>query len=569
MYNVECKNILFSPDIELLYKPMTSLPESTKHRLQRIPQIPHVWEGDRLPILGMMENLEPELASDGECIIWVDGSEGFVRSMEVTRNTTGPEAIVRALLKAIESPHNPATPARPQKIVVKDRELQFFLRGVLRDLDIIVDYQPELPLLDELWQNFQSIRPDLETKIAPELSGALIEEALNSIWEEQPWYILSEEEIITIEINHWGIENLYACVMGMLGQEFGVVLYRSIESLKSFRQRVLDLGESPDDEDLEATFLQQDCWFINFSQGENEKKTTDWDEFLESDVTPIFGSIHPYEGIRPLKEEEEVYPIYIAMKALGRFIEECEEELAEDDVEELISREYTLETPLEDSWLTVTVKTMPELTTEFRDMFEDDDDDYDDDDDDDDDGIRDDLIPAGTLVSLARIEQDIFLNYLYNKSLKNMPPEIFEKIKNKSKKDFLPVILLQTTRPKAQVIIERLKDEDGVLQITFNEGYDPYDDEEYTLGILKTQEENLYIFAQFLVEKGDSFPKRLQQWQKDVSKFHGYCGIVIAMGATGSSRGEPQRKDLLYLFYGELVDCKKLGLEKLVLQIEE
>lgn len=550
---------------------MTSLPESTKHRLQRIPQIPHVWEGDRLPILDMMENLEPELASDGECIIWVDGSEGFVRSMEVTRNSTGNEAIVRALLKAIESPHNPATPARPQKIVVKDRELQFFLRGVLQDLDIIVDYQPELPLLDELWQNFQSIRPDLETKIAPELSEALIEEALDSIWEEQPWYILSEEEIITIEINNWGIKNLYACVMGMLGQEFGVVLYRSINSLKSFRQRVLDLGDSPDDEDLEATFLQQDCWFINFSQGENEKKTADWDEFLDSDVTPIFGSIHPYEGIRPLKEEEEVYPIYIAMKALGRFIDECEEELAEEDVEELIIREYSLQTPLEDSWINVTVKTMPELTTEFRDMFEDDDDDYDDDDDDDDDdeGIRDDLIPAGTLVSLARIEQDIFLNYLSDKSLGNMPSEIFEKIKNKPKKDFLPVILLQTTRPKAQIIIERLKDENGVVQVTFNEGYDPYDDEEYTLGILKTSEENLYVFAQFLVEKGDSFPKRLQQWQKDVNKFHGYCGIVIAMGATGSSRGEPQRKDLLYLFYGELVHCKKLGLEKLVLQVEE
>lgn len=569
MYNVECKNILFSPDIELLYKQMTSLPESTKHRLQRIPQIPHVWEGDRLPILGMMENLEPELANDGECIIWVDGSEGFVRSMEVTRNNTGPEAIVRALLKAIESPHNPATPARPQKIVVKDRELQFFLRGVLRDLDIIVDYQPELPLLDELWENFQSIRPDLETKIAPELSSALVEEALTSIWEEQPWYILSEEEIITIEINNWGVENLYACVMGMLGQEFGIVLYRSIESLKSFRQRVLDLGDSPNDEDLEATFLQQDCWFINFSQGENEKKTTDWDEFLESDVTPIFGSIHPYEGIRPLKEEEEVYPIYIAMKAIGRFIEECEEELAEEDVQKIITREYTLETPLEDSCLTVTVKTMPELTTEFRDMFDDDEDDYDDDEDDDEDDIRDDLIPQGTLVSLARIEQDIFLNYLQNKSLGHIPDQVFEKIKNKSKKDFLPVILLQTTRPKAQVIIERLKDENGVLQITFNEGYDPYDDEEYTLGILKTQEENLYVFAQFLVTKGDSFPKRLQQWKKDVSKFNGYCGIIIAMGATGSSRGEPQRKDLLYLFYGELVDREQLGLERLVLQIDE
>jgi len=58
---------------------MTSLPETTKHRLQRLPQIPHVWEGDRRSITGMMENLEPDLVDSGECIIWVDGSEGFVR----------------------------------------------------------------------------------------------------------------------------------------------------------------------------------------------------------------------------------------------------------------------------------------------------------------------------------------------------------------------------------------------------------------------------------------------------------------------------------------------------------
>lgn len=547
---------------------MTSLPESTKHRLQRIPQIPHVWEGDRLPISGMMDHLEPELAQNRECIIWVDGSEGFVRAMEITKVSTGPEVIVRALLKAIENPHNPAQPARPQKIVVKDRELQFFLRGILRDLDIAVDYQPELPLLDELWQNFQNIRPELETKIRPELSSALVEEALNSIWDEQPWYILSEEEIISIEINNWGIQNLYICVLGMLGQEFGVVLYRSLDSLRNFRQRIYNLGDNPDSDELEATFLQQDCWFINFSQGENETLTTDGDAFLESDVSPIFGSIHPYEGIRPLKEEEEVYPLYIAMKALSQFINDYEEKFAEENID-FITQDYRLDIPLHDFPVNVTVSTMPELADEFHDLWGEDDD-FDDFEEDDNFQypIQDNLIPSGTLVSLARIGEDIFLNHLNYKSSGKIPSKILQKIKTKSKKKFLPVILLQTTRPKAQVIIEKLQREGGVVEITFNKGYNPYEEENYHLGILKTKAENLYIFAQF-IHDDDYFSSRLGKWKDDVAQFHGYCGIVIAMGASGNSRGEPQQKDLLYLFYAQLVENDRFGINGLFLQMEE
>ncbi len=58
----------------------------------------------------------------------------------------GPEAIVRTLMRAMEHPHSPAKPARPQRIVVRDREIQFYLRGVLQDLDIAIDYAPELPV---------------------------------------------------------------------------------------------------------------------------------------------------------------------------------------------------------------------------------------------------------------------------------------------------------------------------------------------------------------------------------------------------------------------------------------
>ncbi|MTF38344.1 DUF6930 domain-containing protein [Cyanobacterium aponinum] len=561
---------------------MTSLPESTLTRLQRIPQVPSVWEGDRLPILGMMDNLEPEIAENSDCIIWLDGSEGFVRSMDIVRATIGPEAVVRALLKAMENPHNPAQPARPQKIIVKDRELQFFLRGVLQDLDIKVDYQPELPLLDELWVNFQNNKPQSNTHISRKLISALEDVALSLIWKQQPWQFLSEEEIIRIDINQWNIDSLYACVMGMLGQEFGIILYRSLDSLKSFRQRVIDLSESEEEGELESTFLQQDCWFLNFNEEEIETSSFQWHK-RDNDVSAIFGSIHPYEGIRSLKEEEEIYPIYVALKSLGLFIQDNEEFLILDEVD-LLKNEYIIDLPLEDDSIKVSVSTMPELTEELESAFDDDDDDdylYDDDDEDEDEDfpIYDDLIPAGTLVSFLEIEGD-FLRFFDDKSFScihkdagcTVLPEGIASIQKKVSDQGFPAIILQTTRPKAKELINNLQEEEGVLQITFGQGYDPYEDESYELGILETGDNNHYIFAQFPQYSGQKGEKNwssiIENWIKKVAQFDGYCGILIAMGSTGASRGNPQPKDLLHLFYCRFTSAESLGLKRLIMSLE-
>jgi hypothetical protein len=57
----------------------------------------------------------------------------------------GYEPVVRTLLQANRTPQGNLPPARPHKIVVSDREIQFYLRGALQGLDIAIDYAPELP----------------------------------------------------------------------------------------------------------------------------------------------------------------------------------------------------------------------------------------------------------------------------------------------------------------------------------------------------------------------------------------------------------------------------------------
>ena len=550
---------------------MNSLPQNTIRRLQKIPQIPHVWEGDRRPIAGMMSNLEPDLQEQGECIIWVDSSEGFVRAMEIVRANTGPEAMVRTLLKAIETPHSPAEPARPQKVVVCDRELQFFLRGALQNLGITVDYVPNLLLIDELWRNFEDISEKSIKDISTELEK-LLEEAALEIWDQEPWHLLSDHDIIKIDLNRWDIDSIYACVMGMLGKEYGIILYRSLDSLKKFRTCALNADEDALDAELEAAFLQQDCWFINFAPKDEDDYDLDYEdevdigELFSSDIQPLFGSIHPYEGMRLLRDEEEVLPIYAAMLALSNFVEECEEDLMEDVIGR-VSRDYnlTLLTP-EDS-IPVSVSTMPELSAELVEILEEAEAEeekklakatfF----------LKDDLIPHGSIISFTIMEWKLIEDLhdkrkIYVSSLPSNLPELWAK-----KSEGLPVILIQTTRPKAKLLIERLQQEGGLTGISFNPGSDPFEGINYDLGILQTPQNNLYLFAQFVKDESNLY-QAVRQWQKKAKKIDGYCGLLVAMGATGSSRRNPQLKDMMALFETTLINSKDLGIGTLTLDVE-
>ncbi len=142
----------------------------------------------------------------------------------------------------------------------------------------------------------------------------------------------------------------------------------------------MGLGDSPEEDQLEAAFLQQDCWFLNFSGDEDEDLSLTYHQKDHSQVKPIFGSIHPYEGIRSLKEEEEVLPIYIALKALARFMEECDRNLLLEDAEEPIEREYKFKIPLSKSFLKIKLTTRPEFTDYLEEMWDEGMDDEDDDD---------------------------------------------------------------------------------------------------------------------------------------------------------------------------------------------
>jgi hypothetical protein len=538
---------------------MTSFNRSTSRRLRKLPQIPSVWEGDRRPLSSQQHSEDDK----GECILWVDGSQGIVRGMDVVASDTGPEAIVRTLMRAIENPHSPAKPSRPMRIVVRDREIQFYLRGVLQDLDIAIDYAPELPLIDELFRGFTEII-DSQIPDLPPQYAAILRSKADEIWEACPWDFLQEQQIISIEINQWDISTLYASVMGMLGMEYGILLYRSSESLKRFRAAVL---KDDNTQNLEEAFLKQDCLFLTFERNKDFEDSDDDDDYEDlaelpiSEINPTFGNIHPLEGLRSVLYDEEALVVYIALESLIRFIREHRHQLDEDIFPDL-SRRYIIALPEDEEVksLDVNVATMPELAAELEEMagF-----------DDDEESIygspmlrslRDDLIPDDSFLSLGVVSWEM-LDYLQKGVKYQKAGDI------KPKGDGLPVILIQTSRPKAKTVIESIEKAGGLKAICFNPGANPLGTEVYDLGLLQTNNGELFLFGEFEDDDPTHVEAR-RKWNQRCKNTKGYCGLIIAKGLTGASRGNPQLRDMMALFEGISLSPQELGIGTLQLMPE-
>ena len=529
---------------------MTALPRTTKSRLKKIPQVPSVWEGDRRSLANVATNLEPELEGNGECIIWVDGSEGCVRAMDIVPQDMGLEAVVRTLLRAIESPHHPAQPARPQKIIVRDREIQFFLRGALQNLDIAIEHVSDLPLIDQLFQGFEAMGnsrpPSLPSNYDESLSATAEE-----LWEDAPWECLADHDILALQIDGWDNNPVYACVMGMMAREYGVLLYRSLDSLKQFRS--VALSEKPV-EQLEKAFLAQDCWFLNF-EFLDEEDDLDWATEEMGAIAPFFGSLHPYEGMRPFLDEEEAKIVYVALQGMLQFCRQYREQLMEDEIA-AISDRYNINLPnpnKSNQTISVQVATLPDLAQELLSLGDTRALEEDFDEEEISIPIQEDLIPDGSLITLGGIPQDLLAKVRQQKKT------YFQSLGDSYLGKDLPVIIIQTSRPKAKTIIETIQQSEGLKAICFNPGNDPYTGETYDLGMLQTGDGSLHIFAEYPHDTPQQV-KAVERWHKRCQKSKGLCGLIIAMGVTGTSRGNPQPKDMLAIFEAKSIPGEELGM---------
>lgn len=511
----------------------------------------------------------------GQCILWIDGSEGVVRAMDLVADDSGMEAVVRTLLRAMEYPHGGGRPLRPRKIVVRDRELLFFLRGALQELNIELDYAAELPLIDDLFRTIDSSMRERPPHLPPAYVEPLYDRA-HLLWNDAPWDYLADHQTVRIDLNAWGLESLYVSVLGMLGLDYGILFYRSLDSLKSFRAAAVQ-NESM--ENLEQVFLSQDCFFLTYDSEEVQDSPDEMDlaELPWSDIDANFGSLHPLEGLRPFLHEEEALPVYVALEALHRFFSRHGDTLAiaphrqptgsyriaipkslqasagesrkipvtvtflADLSEELLSMAGSVPTPDEDEvelGMDMLSELLPQLETFSVPP------------------LYDDLIPDGSVITLAGIPwgmlqqmRDSIAAYTVSEG-HTTPSE-----PNDTEERF-PAILVQTTRPKVKQVLEAIEEEGGLQGLLFEVIHNAVFDESVEVGALRMGNGQLQLFGEFDPEE-PTHKRARQLWDNRANVYHS-CALVLAMGATGQRRGQADLRDMMALFEVPYLTLKDL-----------
>ena len=553
---------------------MTPLNRHTCRRLKKLRQTPTVWEGDRYPLqqaIASESPFGPEQVSD--CVLWVDGSNASIRAMEMVNSEVGHEAVVRVLLRAMEAPSSNAEPTCPQRILVRSRELQFFLRGVLQDLDITVEYAEDLPIVDEILHSLESYLDSKHPHLPPTYAEPLMDTAMQ-IWHDAPWAYLDEEKIIAVHLhdpeNDPDVETLYLSFLGMLGVEFGVLMYRSQESLKTFRQRVLALSDSSP-ELLEEAFLQQDCLFLTFEtsphlSAPSQSSLQPYSVALQpgetldqSDVSPEFGNLHPLEGMRPNLYEEEAQVLLVALNALHRFFQTYQETLKKEEFPE-ITAQYHIDSPDEgrSGAIEVQIATMPQLARELGSMV-----------------VSEaagaepqgeptifsmpilstEMVPSGTLSQIGYLPWEMLVTLRASTKMHQAASNPYP-----TDADGFPIVLLQTSRPKAMKLMDAVQDSGGLNGIGFTAETDTFNPGSYDLGLLQTRDGMFHVFGEY---EGPTHARARQKWDERCRMTQGCCGLIIAKGVTGAARGNPSLKDMLALFEVRSLLPKDLGFSAL------
>ncbi len=543
---------------------MTNLPPSTLRRLQRLKKTNSVWEGDARPL----PNASPESAPNRNvvsihrepadksvdqdmphCVMWVDTLMGMVRNMEVMEHGQSHEVLVRSLLQAIERPQPPAEPGLPKKILVRDRQLQFYLRGALQGLDITVEYVEQLPLLDEVYSYFMKTLVGAPPTVPKERENLLFKESWR-FYNMAPWQYLWDHQVIAVELNHWGVDTLYAIVMGRLGMERGAIFYRSEQSLINFRQRIV---ESIHEQALDQTFLSQDCIFNLFETDEDEPVVNSRNkaqQFLDTitpiHVTPIFGTLHPLEGGKSFLYDEEALILTAALRGLNNFLDGHGTKFTQGTVGQVAG---TYKMTLDGEKITVKVKSLPEMTdllasyqadeageTDQRRT------------------LHSDFMPDGSF-GIFKItpwqEIDAIKAVVKHQKLKEVPlPRVGEG---------MPTLLVQTSKVKALEVIKTIESCKGVKGFCFGSVIDS-EDRQCRLGLLVAGNDDILVASNELYTHSPEAMRMFQAWEAQAQSLKGHCCLIVAMGVNGPTRRNPKLSQVFGYYEINLYDADDLGI---------
>lgn len=510
-----------------------SLPAATIRRLLNVPQVATVWVGGGR-----------SLDSDNDevfCAAWLDPEAQAIRSMEIGQFPPRPEQLMRLLVQAIEHPrHFDCEPCRPHTIIVDDRELQFFLRGVVAPLDIRVEYQAPIPLLDEF---FEFIAAELnsdeeEVEVLPPEYVSLYTQKVREFAQLDIWQRLNPVILLKLHCDAWDSPTLFAVLVNPRGEEgaFGLVLYRGEEALRNFWQQIEQVYpyiDEDDDERLEETVLHNDCLFLSFAQVEEEDLGNPLSFVLKGHpYTLEVGVIHPLEGMRPFYASEEAETVYVAIEALIKFWKKTRKQFQKEACPEL-DLGFKIPSPRHSALgYRVQVATVPQMMAEINSNFGESDAQHE--------------IPIDT--EAIPDEAYVLFKFLSPSELRELQATVPYHQRGEIPEEFehYPVLAIQTKKAAAEAIAAKIAEEGGIHHLTV---FPLAGLGQIVMLLAQTNANHLWLLDTFDPESGSL----LLDWIKEVNELEGACGLAVAYGMTGKTRMQPTPKQIVGLFETSLV----------------
>ncbi len=134
--------------------------------------------------------------------------------------------------------------------------------------------------------------------------------------------------------------------------------------------------------------------------------------------------------------------------------------------------------------------------------------------------------------------------------------------------DGFPVLVIRTTRPKATALIKTLKAAGQPDSLCFPLGLDPTHGAQFELEILKMKNGDLHLVGEFRQEdQGHAYAKG--KWDRRCQSTGGICGLLVAMGGSGSSArsGTLKPSHMMALFEMRCVSPEEMGVDEPMLRL--
>jgi hypothetical protein len=200
------------------------------------------WLGGVMPLPFVEEDGRPFRP---EALFWVS-TDGLVLGSTTARPGELRDAVASSLRTAMHEPLA-GSPHRPDRIRVASTEIADALRAADAAIEVVCAPTPELePLFDALRARLDEDAPP-PSYLSDECDAARVAaffRATAALHRFAPWNVVPPDALFSITIEELGVRDLVTCVIGHMGERFGLVFFSSLEDHARFGDHPIE-GDCP------------------------------------------------------------------------------------------------------------------------------------------------------------------------------------------------------------------------------------------------------------------------------------------------------------------------------------